>query len=1598
MAKQQRTTAKRLLTQQLQKAEVALVEGEDIDKEAIIRARQEFDDKHEAYCATGDEAEKDSDTYYQDVIQRYIRVMKEVNVYLLPQPVKAEEEHGHVMNDTFTSNTTDTDMKAMLLLLRGCDDVFDGNLLHYYSFIRNFEAFVAGVDDQGLLYSLFLKALSPAIQEYVRPCSMSKQPYDDARKLIDTDFGDATRVKAEILRAIRSGPAVKAQTEYEALYKQLNMAVISFDSMGGVEVDQDVIAKIVARLPKVYVDKWRRLAVRKRSEHLVYPNLQDLCSFVGEIRDELRDPVYGQGLVTAGSRPSATSTSHNVEARDDTPMRAATCMLCTEMHRLHQCPRFNEMTPQQRKDFVISKRLCFNCLNAHQVKFCRLRLRCRVCSRKHSSLLHDTYVNVNANVNDIHAHATNNDHVALLPTVHVRVNDRVFVHCLLDTGSNASFISRSLVKRLGLKPEQASVNLNTLSGGTSSDSGCVSLTLAGDNGARLRMSRVYVIDKIHVPVASDVSLVQYPHLHQIPYVPTDQVDILIGQDHGWALRDLDYLAGADDEPVAARTLLGWTVSGPVARPGAENSNVVVTSNYVVSMDDKSVLSLWDDSVELVDGQYQLPIPWNNGKTLTSFPNNRFMAECRHKSLLRRFDSDEEFKSKYEQSMDCMISAGYAEEVPQEEVGRDDGCVWYLPHHGVVSPKKEKIRVVFDCKAQCGGVSLNNQAFQGPDLIQRLFGILVRFRLHEYVILGDIEAMYHQVRVPLIQRDALRFLWRGAVYRMTSHLFGGVWCAASSTFALRQTVYDNPEYDNAVKQAVLESFYVDDMLMSMKSKEEAWDMMMSLRDLLSKGGFNLQKLGINDDELLECIPVELRAKEMKDLGEKCVTSLGMRWNVHSDVLYFVTPELSVMTRRSFVSTISQIFDPLGLISPLLLPGRVLLQKIVRLGYDWDQVLSVELAQEAREWLRSLDKLQELEVPRQIITSGCVKSQLHVFCDASMDGYGCVVYVRNVGNGAPSVNLVASKSKVVPMKPSHTIPRLELMSCVSGVKLATELAESMGLELEETRFYTDSLIALGWMSNDSKRRDVFVHNRVGFIREKSEPHQWCHVASSDNAADVVSRGVLLDAMDWDEWLYGPSFLRDGDFVCGETVAMATTVESEDIFEGLCERISCYERLIRVVARCIMVCRRQKDLDVDLLDCAEQVVMKVSQKSFNEGDFKNLSPVLCDDGLYRVGGRIPAGHDLPCRQIFVCGRVAELLVISVHEKCGHMGIDFVLARLRERFWVSRAFVKRLLRRCVQCQKQGKRLMTQKMANLPPERLYVDRPCFYATGLDCFGPILVKRGRSEVKRYGVIFTCLTSRAVHIEKLDSMDTDSILMAIDRFIARKSRPSVFVSDNGRNFTSADKVLKSEIDKWNQQIIEESLLQRRVEWKFNPPYASHYGGVWERHIRTIRKLMFHLLTSTNITDEVLSTVFAEIETIINDRPISQVLEDGACVILRPRDLLSAACIPDRVHVLESRHVSTAWKKAKSLADAFWRRWVKFYIQQQQTRSKWHDEKENLKVDDIVLVSDVQLTRRDWPLGRVTKITYGRDGLVRTVDLICGGKVIRRPVSKLVHLQI
>ena len=238
-------------------------------------------------------------------------------------------------------------------------------------------------------------------------------------------------------------------------------------------------------------------------------------------------------------------------------------------------------------------------------------------------------------------------------------------------------------------------------------------------------------------------------------------------------------------------------------------------------------------------------------------------------------------------------------------------------------------------------------------------------------------------------------------------------------------------------------------------------------------------------------------------------------------------------------------------------------------------------------------------------------------------------------------------------------------------------------------------------------------------------------------------------------------------------------------------------------------------------------------------------------------------------------ELIIRDCHQSNGHVGRQAVLALLRREYWITRGLVaiKRVLGNCFDCKRYLQRPCAQQMAPLPKERLTADKPPFIYVGIDYFGPIFVKSGRSHCKRYGCIFSCLTTRAIHIEVAHSLDTNSFIGALHRFISRRGKPEKIYSDNGTNFTSGDKELRSAVDDWNQTQIHNAMLQQNIEWHFIPPFAPHMGGIWERMVRSVKRILKSLIKEQLLNDESLLTFMSEVEKILNDRPITQVSEDA-----------------------------------------------------------------------------------------------------------------------------
>ena len=327
-------------------------------------------------------------------------------------------------------------------------------------------------------------------------------------------------------------------------------------------------------------------------------------------------------------------------------------------------------------------------------------------------------------------------------------------------------------------------------------------------------------------------------------------------------------------------------------------------------------------------------------------------------------------------------------------------------------------------------------------------------------------------------------------------------------------------------------------------------------------------------------------------------------------------------------------------------------------------------------------------------------------------------------------------------------------------------------------------------------------------------------------------------------------------------------------------------RTVATGYITVQELRDAEMDLVKYVQKMafpdeVIKCAQGSkesvSSSSALRKLSPWM-EEGVLRVGGRlnnapIPYSRKhpiiLPSKHV-----ITDLVIREIHVLEGHCGQDHVLATVRNKFWVvhGRVAVRRVLGGCFSCRKRTAPVGEQFMAPLPEDRLKPDSPPFTHVGVDYFGPMQVKQGRSVVPRYGCLFTCLVSRAIHVEIAHSLDTDSFLNALTRFISRRGKPNIIRSDNGTNLKSGERELREALQAWNQEKIHNVLLQKEIKWIFNPPSASHMGGVWERLVRSIKTILKMLVKEQLLSDKSLLTLMAEVERVLNNRPLTPVSDD------------------------------------------------------------------------------------------------------------------------------
>lgn len=759
-----------------------------------------------------------------------------------------------------------------------------------------------------------------------------------------------------------------------------------------------------------------------------------------------------------------------------------------------------------------------------------------------------------------------------------------------------------------------------------------------------------------------------------------------------------------------------------------------------------------------------------------------------------------------------------------------------------------------------------------------------------------------------------------------------------------------------------------------------------------------------------------------------------------------------TKRSVLSMVASLFDPLGWMAPVLIQARILLQDVWLAGLDWDDPIPSELAARWSAFMDEVDSLTGMVVPRWVgFTSVGAVVEVHGFADASERAYSAAVYLRVVHPlQSARLSLLAAKTKVAPTK-LQSIPRLELCGALLLARLQSTLQNSLSLGRVKVYSWTDASVALAWIRAHPSKWKPFVAHRVAEIQRLLPDTTWRHISTTDNPADLATRGISsselrASSLWWNgpiwlsdtrmEWPSPPTSLDLGPIPDQRTGTLVAVHQVEPRNEYI-SHFSKWSRLVRVTAYILRFIRNTREpagrtmgLPLSAREhCrAEITIFRLSQLEGYPLEIEalmrgkplrasspliSLTPFIDSDGVMRVGGRI---QDAPVpyaqRHPIILSRhthVAQLIIEAAHLRTLHGGVDLTRTSLLQRFWIprSRPLVKKLLRRCLRCTRFKAATAQQQMGNLPGVRLQPSKP-FEHAGVDYAGPFQIRtsrgRGQKAYKGYMVVFVCLCTKAVHLDAVTDLTSTTFIAAFQRFISRRGRCAQLWSDNATTFRGADAELRRMFQGPSEfrRTASQELAAKGTEWRFIPPYAPHFGGLWEAAVKSAKYHIKRTIGDQRLTYEELSTLLCQVEACLNSRPLMPIAED-------PKDLLPLTpghfLIGEPVTSLEtSSDVDfdvtglKRWRLVNNLRNHFWRRWQQEYLHLLQQRPKWRTRVENLKEGSLVLIRNELSPPTKWPLARVLKMHPGPDGLARVATLQTATKTCTRPLTRIIPLPV
>ncbi|XP_062716004.1 uncharacterized protein LOC134291800 [Aedes albopictus] len=1294
--------------------------------------------------------------------------------------------------------------------------------------------------------------------------------------------------------------------------------------------------------------------------------------------------------------------------------------------------------------------------------------------------------------------------VLLATAVVIVVDDHGMEHAaraLLDSGSECCFATESFSQRIKVQRKRIHLPISGI-GQSATES-----RFKFHSKIRSRLSNysanveILVLPKVAIDlpsVAVNTSSWEIPpgiELADPAFHQTGPIDLILGAEVFFEFFKVSGRINLGPGlPTLVNSVFGWVVSGKnnrsaAASPIVANIATVADLNQLMekfwSIEEDSARSC--HSVEeaaceehfrqtvsrTLEGRYVVSLPVKQD-VLDNLKDNRRTAIRRLHLLQNQLARNDELCQQYRSFMDEYLQLEHMSLV--KDYQQTPQLCYHLPHHAVIREDSTttRVRVVFDASCRSSnGPSLNDALMVGPTVQEDLRSITMRSRIRPILLNADIKQMYRQILTDEPSNRLQHIVWSPSpdtplqTYELKTVTYGTACAPFLATRVLQQLADDEQEEFPEAADVLRQDFYVDDLFSGAHTIEEAITLRKQLEVLLGRGGFELRKWASSEPAVLEDVPTDkLALKSSVDLDrDQCIKTLGLHWEPSSDTLRYKTqlPATTTnepSTKRTVLSHIARLFDPLGLVGPVVTSAKIFMQAIWTLTDDdgrpwsWDKELPTAFKDRWTTYQSQLPSLNELRVQRCVLLPAPTSIQIHIFTDASENAYGACVYLRSTdSNGSIKVALLSSKSKVSPLK-RQSIPRLELCGALMGAQLYEKVVASLRLKAD-TFFWVDSTVVLSWLKSSPSTWATFVANRVSKIQLATKNCTWNHVAGVQNPADVISRGTTAEALiDNRLWWYGPEWLhRDpiewptaqpphppSEEVLREVKKSHLTAcpasEEPSFIDQHVQKFSNYAPMLRITAYCLRFlrnCRLNSNqrssctfLTTEEIDRAEAALVRLVQLQCFSSDIEQLQrqqhlsaksrlrwfhPFLDDDQILRIGGRLgnsrlsfTSKHPviLPSSHAF-----SALLVRSFHLRHLHAAPQLLLTLLRLRYWVigARNLARRTVHSCVTCFRNRPKMIEQFMAELPAARVTATQP-FAVTGIDYWGPIQIQpqhRRAAPRKAYVAVFVCFCTKAVHLELVADLSTQKFIQALRRFVSRRGLCSEIYSDNGRNFVGAAKELRHLLrSQEHRAAVVQECTKNGIKWRFNPPTASHFGGLWEAAIASAQKHFTRVLGPRILAFDDTETLLAQIECCLNSRPLVPISDDPSDFEpLTPGHFLigsSLKALPDWDYSAIPYNRLYHWQQTQKIFQDIWRRWHTEYLSTLQPRTKWLSPSKPIEVGRLVILKDERIPPMRWEMARITDLHPGADGIVRVVTLQTPHGKYTRPVSKICLLPI